>query len=73
MSLNLFVRSLALNTALILATREAAALGKEYIAAYTIAFNIWIFSAFFLDGYGAAGNILGGKLLGEKNYKALWY
>jgi len=72
MSANLFVRALALNIALILATREAAALGKEYIAAHTIAFNLWIFAAFFLDGYGAAGNILGGKLLGEKNYKSLW-
>jgi len=72
MSLNLFVRSVALNAALILATRESAALGKEYIAAHTIAFNIWIFTAFFLDGYGAAGNILGGRLLGERNYKDLW-
>ncbi len=72
MSLNLFLRSLALNAALILSTREAAALGKEYIAAHTIAFNIWIFTAFFLDGYGAAGNILGGKLLGERNFKSLW-
>lgn len=72
MSLNLFLRSVALNTALILATREAADLGKEYIAAHTIAFNIWIFTAFFLDGYGAAGNILSGKLLGEKNYSSLW-
>ena len=72
MSLNLFLRSIALNTALILATREAADLGKEYIAAHTIAFNIWIFTAFFLDGYGAAGNILSGKLLGEGNYNSLW-
>lgn len=72
MSFNLFLRSVALNTALILATREAAALGKEYIAAHTIAFNIWIFTAFFIDGYGAAGNILGGKLLGERNYSSLW-
>lgn len=72
MSLNLFLRSLALNTALILSTREAAALGKENIAAHTIAFNIWIFTAFFLDGYGAAGNILGGKLLGERNFNSLW-
>lgn len=71
MSFNLFLRSLALNAALILATREAAALGKEYIAAHTIAFNIWIFTAFFLDGYGAAGNILGGKILGEGNYRTL--
>ncbi len=72
MSFNLFLRSVALNTALILATREAADLGKEYIAAHTIAFNIWIFTAFFLDGYGAAGNILGGKLLGERNFNSLW-
>ncbi|MCG2417392.1 MATE family efflux transporter [Aequorivita sp. F47161] len=72
MSFNLFLRSVALNTALILATREAADLGKEYIAAHTIAFNIWIFTAFFIDGYGAAGNILGGRLLGERNYKSLW-
>jgi MATE family, multidrug efflux pump len=72
MSGNLFVRALALNAALILATREAAALGAEYIAAHTIAFNLWIFTAFFLDGYGAAGNILGGKLLGEKDYRSLW-
>lgn len=72
MSANLFLRSVALNLALILATREAAALGKEYIAAHTIAFNVWIFTAFFLDGYGAAGNILGGRLLGERNFKSLW-
>ncbi len=72
MSFNLFLRSVALNTALILATREAADLGKEYIAAHTIAFNVWIFTAFFIDGYGAAGNILGGKLLGERNFGALW-
>ena len=72
MSFNLFLRSVALNTALILATREAAHLGKEHIAAHTIAFNIWIFTAFFIDGYGAAGNILGGKLLGECNYSSLW-
>ena len=72
MSFNLFLRSVALNAALILATREAAALGKEYVAAHTIAFNIWIFTAFFLDGYGAAGNMLGGKLLGERNFSALW-
>ncbi|MGK0386741.1 MAG: MATE family multidrug resistance protein [Patiriisocius sp.] len=72
MSANLFLRSVALNIALILSTREAAGIGKEYVAVHTIAMNIWLFTAFFLDGYGAAGNILGGRLLGEKNYKALW-
>ena len=72
MSLNLFVRAIALNTALILAMREATALGKEHLAAYVITSNIWLFTAFFLDGYGAAGNILGGKLKGAKDYLALW-
>lgn len=72
MSLNLFVRAIALNTALILAVREATALGDRYIGAHTIAINIWLFSAFFIDGYGAAGNIIGGRLLGAKNYSGLW-
>jgi len=72
MSANLFLRSVALNVALILSTRQAAGLSTETVAAHTIALNIWLFTAFFLDGYGAAGNILGGKLLGERNFKALW-
>ena len=72
MSLNLFVRAIALNTALILAVREATALGDKYIGAHTIAINLWLFSAFFIDGYGAAGNIMGGRLLGERNYDGLW-
>ena len=72
MSLNLFVRAIALNTALILAVREATALGDKYIGAHTIAINLWLFSAFFIDGYGAAGNIMGGRLLGEQNYDGLW-
>ena len=72
MSFNLFIRSVALNVALLMAVREATSLGKEFIAAHTIAINLWLFSAFFIDGYGAAGNILGGRLLGAKKYKDLW-
>ncbi len=72
MSLNLFVRALALNAALIIAVREATALGDKYIGAHTIAINLWLFAAFFIDGYGAAGNSMGGKLLGAKDYKGLW-
>ncbi len=72
MSLNLFVRAVALNVALILAVREATALGDRYIGAHTIAINLWLFAAFFIDGYGAAGNIMGGRLLGAKDYNGLW-
>ena len=72
MSLNLFVRALALNITLLLAVREATALGDRYIGAHTIAINLWLFAAFFVDGYAAAGNIMGGRLLGAKNYNGLW-
>lgn len=72
MSLNLFLRTVALNITLILAVREAAKIGEESIGAHTIAINLWLLAAFFIDGYGAAGNILGGKLLGEKSYAGLW-
>ncbi len=72
MSLNLFVRAVALNITLVLAVREAAALGDRFIGAHTIAINLWLFAAFFIDGYGAAGNIMGGRLLGAKDYTNLW-
>lgn len=72
MALNLFVRTLALNLALLLAVREATSLGDNIIGAHTIAINIWLFSAFFIDGYSGAGNSMGGRLLGAKDYVGLW-
>ena len=71
MILNLFVRTLALNVTLYFATRFATGYGKEYIAAYTIAINLWFLGAFVIDGYASAGNILSGKLFGAKQYKRL--
>ncbi len=71
MILNLFIRTLALNFALYLATRYAARYGENYIAAYTIAINLWFLGAFIIDGYASAGSILSGKLFGEKAYKSL--
>lgn len=71
MILNLFVRTLALNITLYFATRFATGYGNEYIAAYTIAINLWFLGAFIIDGYASAGNILSGKLLGSKSYRQL--
>lgn len=68
---NLFIRTLALNLALYLGTSFAAKYGENYIAAYTIAINLWFLGAFLIDGYASAGNILSGKLLGAKDYKNL--
>ena len=72
LSLNLFVRALALNIALYFANAYATKYGNNFIAAQTIAFQIWLFFAFFIDGYSSVGNIVSGRLLGEKDYKNLW-
>ena len=68
---NLFIRTIALNTALYLATAYATSYGNEYIAAYTIGLNIWLLGAFMIDGYSSAGNILAGKYFGAKDYESL--
>lgn len=45
--------------------------GTEVIAAHTIAMNIWLFSAFFIDGYANAGNAMSGMYLGKKQFGLL--
>ena len=72
MAANLFVRTAALNFAIYLANAYATDYGKNYIAAQSILMNIWLFFSFFIDGYANAGNAIGGKLLGARDYKNLW-
>jgi len=69
---NFIARTFFINLVLFLANRQATSYGKNYIAAQTIAINIWLFSSFFIDGYANAGNALSGKLLGEQSHKKLW-
>lgn len=71
MIFHLFIRTLALNITLYFATRFATGYGKNYIAAYTIAINLWFLGAFIIDGYAGAGNIMSGKLFGAQHYKGL--
>lgn len=71
MILNLFVRTIALNVTLYYASAFATSYGATYIAAYTIAINLWFLGAFIVDGYASAGNILSGKLYGGKEYSLL--
>ncbi|MGB5420198.1 MATE family efflux transporter [Algibacter sp.] len=71
MILNLFIRTIALNVTLYYASAFATSYGAEYIAAYTIAINLWFLGAFIVDGYASAGNILSGKLYGKKAYSTL--
>ncbi|UKM65430.1 MATE family efflux transporter [Flavobacteriaceae bacterium GSB9] len=71
MILNLFVRTVALNVTLYFASSFTTSYGANYIAAYTIAINLWFFGAFVVDGYAGAGNILSGKLFGAEAYGTL--
>ena len=68
---NMFIRTMVLNLVFLISNRFANSYGSNSLAAYTIAYNIWIFSAFFIDGYSNAGNALAGKYFGEKNKEKL--
>ncbi|MCM4160146.1 MATE family efflux transporter [Antarcticibacterium flavum] len=72
MAANLFVRTAALNFAIYLANAYATDYGRNYIAAQSILMNIWLFFSFFIDGYANAGNAIGGRLLGARDYMNLW-
>ena len=65
--INMFIRTMVLNLVFIISNRFANSYGNNSLAAYTIGYNIWIFSAFFIDGYSNAGNALAGKYIGQKN------
>ena len=69
---NLFARTTALNVCYYLGNRYATGYGEAYIGAHSIAMQIWLFSAFFIDGYAAAGSVLVGRLNGEKNWRDLY-
>ena len=70
---NMFLRTMVLNVVFIVSNRFANGYGSNELAAYTIGYNIWIFTSFFIDGYSNAGNALAGKYLGEKNNEKLEY
>ena len=72
-SVNLFIRALALHLALYLANSYATDYGKQYIAAQTICFQVWLFFAFFIDGYASVGSIISGKLKGAGSVESLKY
>ncbi len=68
---NLFVRTIVLNITILLALRSAAGISNEHNAAHAMAYQIWLFTAFFIDGYSNAANAISGKLLGAGNMLAM--
>ena len=75
MSFDLFLRSLSLQITFFFAFRVATGLGateqNKFVAAHTLLIQIWLFSAFLLDGYSNTGAVLSGKLLGAKQFLTL--
>jgi multidrug resistance protein, MATE family len=69
---NLFARTIALNVCYYLGNRLAASYGVAHLAAHSIAMQIWLFSAFFIDGYAAAGSVVVGRLSGEGDQLQLY-
>lgn len=69
---NLFARTMALNICYYLGNRYATSYGEAHIAAHSIAMQIWLFSAFFIDGYAAAGSVVAGRLNGERDWPQLY-
>lgn len=72
MSINLIIRTLSLNIAIWFANKFATAYGEDYISTQSILIQIWLLSAFLLDGYSVAGNALSGKLKGQNDTQKLW-
>ncbi len=72
MSINLIIRTLSLNIAIWFANKFATGYGEDYISTQSVLIQIWLLSAFLLDGYSIAGNALSGKLKGENETKRLW-
>ena len=68
---NLVIRTASLNVTLYFCNAFATKYGDEFIAAYSIAINLWFLVAFIIDGYSSAGTILSGKMYGEKSYGVL--
>ena len=64
MSLNLFIRTVALNIVYFLGVQYSTGINESNAAAHTVAINIWLFSSFLIDGYSNAGNAISGKLIG---------
>lgn len=69
---NLFARTIALNACYYLGNRFATGYGEAFIGAHSIAMQVWLFSAFFIDGYAAAGSSLVGRFAGARDWVSVY-
>lgn len=72
MSLDLLLRTIALNLVFILSNRFVMRYGPEHMAAHSILFWMWLLQSYFIDGFSNAGMALAGKIKGQKRYGLLY-
>lgn len=68
---NLVIRTFVLNVALMLTHKFANIYGTTQAATHAVILNLWLFSAFFLDGFASSANAMAGKFLGAKDYSKM--
>lgn len=68
---NLVLRTLVLNIATLLSHKFANIYGTVEAATHAVVLNLWLFSAFFLDGFASSANAMAGKFLGARNREAM--
>lgn len=68
---NLVLRTTVLNLVLMLTHKFANVYGTIEAATHAVMLNLWLFSAFFLDGFASSANAQAGKFLGAKNKDAM--
>ncbi len=73
LTVNFFLRTLAINICIYLSYRYANGYGTAQAATHAILMNIWLFFSFFIDGFANASNALGGRFLGARDKQSLEY
>ncbi len=68
---NLVLRTAVLNLVLMLTHKFSNIYGTIEAATHAVMLNLWLFSAFFLDGFASSANAQAGKFLGAKNKDAM--
>lgn len=70
-ALQIMIRSGTLTFAYFLCNASASRLGPLYLAAYQIGYQMWILSAYVVEGFAITATSMGAKLIGEKQFQ-LW-
>lgn len=68
---NLILRTLVLNIALLLTHKFSNMYGTAQAATNSLILNLWLFTAFFMDGFSTSANALAGKYLGSADVLAM--